>query len=95
MGSLRRAPGDRRWCENVTVTFGNSGDTAATWGRVEFTTHVVDLLGIDWASYRTSFAVPVPIAPGGRVTRTYGICLTAWQVLPGTRLRTTGAVLER
>lgn len=89
----RRSPGHRRWCEKVSVTFVNSGTRAVTSGRVSFTAHIVDLLGLDWATRRTTADVPVPIAAGGRVTKTYGVCLDAWRVPPGTHVETRSVTL--
>ncbi len=90
----RSTASDRRWCQTVTVVFGNSGGLPVTSGRATLVTHVVDLLGIDWATYRTTLVVPVPIARGERVRRTYGVCLRAWQVLPGTHMETRRVVLQ-
>ena len=87
-------PRGRRWCRNITVTYRNRGGLPVTSGRAVLRAAVVDLFGIEWASSRTAVGVPLPIAAGGRVTRTYGVCFDVWRVLPGTRVVARGIVLR-
>ncbi|MGW2300507.1 hypothetical protein [Streptomyces sp. NPDC001809] len=80
--------GDRRWCEKVTVTFRNSGGTAARSGTVTFATHVIGALGVDWATLTSSQPLPAPIAPGTARTETYTVCVDSWRVPLGMRIDT-------
>ncbi|MGW4162934.1 hypothetical protein [Streptomyces sp. NPDC004788] len=79
---------DARWCENVTVTFRNTGGTAARSGTVTFATHVIGALGIDWATVKSSQPLPAPIAAGAAKTRTYTVCVDSWRVPLGMRVDT-------
>ncbi|MFD9430607.1 hypothetical protein [Streptomyces sp. NPDC060002] len=83
-----RAGTDQRWCEEVTLTFLNSGGTAARSGTVTFGTHVVDLLGIDWATRESTAALPTPIAAGARGEKTWTVCVDAWRVPLGMHIET-------
>lgn len=83
-----RADADRRWCEKVTVTFHNSGGTPVRSGTATFATHVIGLLGTDWATVRTTQPVPAPIAAGGTERKTYTVCVEAWRVLLGMHVET-------
>ncbi|MFE6711778.1 hypothetical protein [Streptomyces sp. NPDC057695] len=82
------ADGDRRWCEKVTVTFRNTGGTAARSGTVTFATHVIGALGVDWATLTSSQPLPAPIAPGTARTETYTVCVDSWRVPLGMRIDT-------
>lgn len=79
---------DQRWCEDVTLVFRNSGGTAVRSGTVAFGTHVVDALGIDWATRRSTVTLPVPITAGGREARTWTVCVDAWRVPLGMHIET-------
>ncbi|MFD0369440.1 hypothetical protein [Streptomyces sp. NPDC127114] len=79
---------DRRWCENVTVTFRNTGGTAARSGTVSFATHVIGALGIDWGTFTSSQPLPAPIAAGTARTQTYTVCVESWRVPLGMRVDT-------
>lgn len=94
MSAPQDAATDVPWCQNVTVTFTNTGEVPATSGTVTFATHIIGLLGIDWGTVDTAEKVPVPIAGGVRVTRTWQICLDSWRVPLGTRLDTESAALS-
>ncbi|MFE6907353.1 hypothetical protein [Streptomyces erythrochromogenes] len=83
----RSAAADR-WCERVTVTFTNTGTTAARSGTVSFATHVIGALGIDWATITTTQPLPAPIAGGASKTQTYTVCLEAWRVPLGMHVDT-------
>ncbi|MFF5766817.1 hypothetical protein ACFY8F_30300 [Streptomyces tanashiensis] len=82
------ADGDRRWCQRVTVTFRNTGGSAATSGTVGFATHIIGLLGTDWGTVPTSQPLPAPIAAGTARTQTYTVCLESWRVPLGMRIDT-------
>ncbi|MFF6790430.1 hypothetical protein ACFY9C_15300 [Streptomyces filamentosus] len=82
------ADGDKRWCERVTVTFRNTGGSPATSGTVSFGTHVIGLLGLDWATVTTSRPLPAPIAAGASRKQTYTVCLEEWRVPLGMRVDT-------
>ncbi|MFE3068905.1 hypothetical protein [Streptomyces sp. NPDC059247] len=82
------ADGDRRWCERVTVTFRNGGGTAARSGTVTFATHVIGVLGTDWATLTSTRPLPAPIAAGTARTETYDVCVDAWRVPLGMRIDT-------
>ncbi|MEU4356372.1 hypothetical protein [Streptomyces virginiae] len=83
-----RSAASDRWCERVTVTFTNSGGTAARSGTVSFATHVIGALGIDWATITTTQPLPAPIAGGASKTQTYTVCLEAWRVPLGMHVDT-------
>jgi len=88
VGEPVRAPGDRRWCEKVTLTLDNRGGVAVRAGTVTFGTHVIGALGVDWATVESAHALPVPIAAGARTERTWTVCVDAWRVPLGTRVET-------
>ncbi|MFJ4314415.1 hypothetical protein ACIP46_03915 [Streptomyces lavendulae] len=83
-----RAAASERWCERVTVTFTNTGSTAARSGTVSFATHVIGALGIDWATVTTSQPLPAPIAGGTSKTQTYTVCVESWRVPLGMHVDT-------
>jgi hypothetical protein len=83
-----RTPTDRRWCEDVSLTFHNAGGTAVRAGTVTFGTHVVDTLGIDWTTVESTGQLPTPIAPGSRGEKTWTVCVEAWRVPLGMRIET-------
>ncbi|GAA3393253.1 hypothetical protein GCM10017752_33530 [Streptomyces roseoviridis] len=79
---------DRRWCENVTVTFRNAGGTAVRSGTVAFATHVIGALGVHWATVHSSQPLPAPLAAGATRTHTYTVCVDSWRVPLGMRVDT-------
>jgi hypothetical protein len=81
------------WCQNVTVAFANSGGLPATSGTVIFATHIIGLLGIDQGTVDTAEKVPVPIAGGTRVNKTWEICVGPWRVPLVMHLDTETATL--
>ncbi|MGW6523757.1 hypothetical protein [Streptomyces sp. NPDC054962] len=83
-----RAGTDQRWCEDVTLTFRNSGGTAVRSGTVTFGTHVIDAIGIDWATRESTAALPTPIAAGTREEKTWTVCVDAWRVPLGMHIET-------
>ncbi|MFD7340042.1 hypothetical protein ACFV98_29185 [Streptomyces violascens] len=88
LGAPSRSAGDHRWCEKVTVQFRNSGGTAVKSGSVVFATHIIGMLGVDWATITSSQALPLPIPAGGVVSHTYGVCVEAWRVPLGMHVET-------
>ncbi|MFF3675728.1 hypothetical protein ACFYYS_17250 [Streptomyces sp. NPDC002120] len=83
-----RAAAADRWCERVTVTFTNTGTTAARAGTVSFATHIIGALGIDWATITTTQPLPAPLAGGASKTQTYAVCVEAWRVPLGMHVET-------
>ncbi|MEU9454656.1 hypothetical protein [Streptomyces sp. NPDC048277] len=79
---------DKRWCEKVTVAFHNSGGTAVRSGTITLGTHIIDLLGIDWSTVRSTEPLPVPIAPGSRTSGTWTVCVDDWRVPLGMHIET-------
>ncbi len=85
-----RTPTDDRNCENVTLTFHNSGGTAVTSGQVTLGTHIIDSIGIDWATITSTRPLPAPIAPArgaagpGWSASTPGGSLSACASRPGS-----------
>lgn len=84
---VRAAAGDR-WCERVTVTFTNTGTSAARSGTVSFATHIIGALGVDWATITTAQPLPAPIAGGAAKTQAYTVCVESWRVPLGMRVET-------
>lgn len=78
VGEPEREPTDERWCEKVTVEFRNNGGTAVRSGTVTFGTHVIDSLGIDWATVESTEKLPAPIAAGASREKTWTVCVEAW-----------------
>ncbi len=83
-----RTPTERRWCEDVTLTFRNTGGAPVRSGAVTFGTHVIDALGIDWSTVESTVELPAPLAPGARKERTWTVCVEAWRVPLGMRVET-------
>lgn len=81
-------PTDKRWCEKVTLAFHNTGDSPVRSGTVTFGTHIIDLLGIDWATIESQVALPVPIGPGAEKEETWTVCVEEWRVPWGMRVET-------
>ncbi|MFE0626687.1 hypothetical protein ACFW3D_06915 [Streptomyces sp. NPDC058864] len=88
VGAVERAAAADRWCEKVTVTLANTGDRAATAGTVTFGTHVIGLLGVDWATVGSSRTAPVPVPGGGSAKGTWEVCVEAWRVPLGMHVET-------
>ncbi|QGV79728.1 hypothetical protein [Streptomyces ficellus] len=88
VGEPLRAPGDRRWCEKVTVTFRNTGGSPVRSGTATFATHIIGALGVDWATIESRQPLPAPIAAGASRTQTYTVCVDAWRVPLGMHMET-------
>ncbi|MFF3373336.1 hypothetical protein ACFYXF_10335 [Streptomyces sp. NPDC002680] len=87
-GAPVREATDKRWCEKVTLAFHNTGGAPVRSGTVTFGTHIIDLLGIDWATVESSVALPAPIQPGATREETWTVCVDAWRVPWGMRVET-------
>ncbi|MER5524877.1 hypothetical protein ABT075_09740 [Streptomyces sp. NPDC002677] len=83
-----REPTDKRWCEKVTVEFRNSGGTAVRSGTVTLGTHIIDLLGIDWATIGSTESLPTPVTPNSRRSATWTVCVDDWRVPLGMHVET-------
>ncbi|MEU9299158.1 hypothetical protein [Streptomyces sp. NPDC048269] len=83
-----RAAAADRWCERVTITFTNTGTTAARSGTASFATHIIGALGVDWATITTTQPLPTPIAGGAAKAQTYTVCVEAWRVPLGMHVDT-------
>ncbi|MER5434082.1 hypothetical protein [Streptomyces sp. NPDC002588] len=83
-----RTATDRRWCEDVRLSFQNSGGTPVRSGTVTFGTHVVDALGTDWSTVESAEPLPAPLGPGAREERTWTVCVDSWRVPLGMRIET-------
>ncbi|MEU7413339.1 hypothetical protein AB0B40_29165 [Streptomyces sp. NPDC042638] len=84
----------RRWCQQVTVGFRNSGGTAVRSGEVTFGTHVIGALGVDWGTVGSTVRLPVPLAPGARSSPTWTVCVDAWRVPLGMHIETRDVSVE-
>jgi hypothetical protein len=93
-GEPTREATDKRWCEDVTVAFANSGGSAVRSGSVTFGTHVIGALGIDWATVESTVGLPVPIAAGGRREKTWTVCVDAWRVPLGMHIETRDVTVQ-
>lgn len=86
-GPQRKAT-DKRWCEDVTLAFTNSGGAAVRSGTVGFGTHIIGALGVDWATVTSDVPLPAPIGAGARVRKTWTVCVDAWRVPLGMHIET-------
>ncbi|GGK65929.1 hypothetical protein [Streptomyces flaveus] len=83
-----REPTDKRWCEKVTLDFHNTGGSAVRSGTVTFETHIIDALGIDWATIKSAEKLPAPVGAGARKEKTWTVCVDAWRVPLGMHIET-------
>ncbi|MGW6708567.1 hypothetical protein ACWGDE_27255 [Streptomyces sp. NPDC054956] len=88
VGAPTRSPAAERWCENVTVSFTNTGSTEASSGTVGFATHIIGALGVDWATITSTQPLPAPIAGNTTKTQTYRVCVESWRVPLGMHIET-------
>jgi hypothetical protein len=70
------------------MAFHNTGGTAVRSGKVTFGTHVIGLLGIDWATVESTVDLPVPLRPGADKTHTWTVCVDDWRVPLGMHIET-------
>ncbi|MFZ3471411.1 hypothetical protein ACODT3_19475 [Streptomyces sp. 4.24] len=88
VGAPVRSAAAERWCEQVTVSFTNTGSTAARSGTVSFATHIIGALGVDWATITTTQPLPAPIDGSTTKTQTYRVCVESWRVPLGMHIET-------
>ncbi|MFJ8143285.1 hypothetical protein [Streptomyces sp. NPDC096013] len=88
VGPVRLADTEKRWCEDVTAEFRNTGGSPATSGTVTFGTHILDLFGTDWATIKQTQDLPAPIPAGSESEHTWTLCVDAWRVPPGWHIDT-------
>ncbi|MEV6400322.1 hypothetical protein AB0M39_37000 [Streptomyces sp. NPDC051907] len=88
LGEPVRAALDERWCEKVTVEFRNTGGSAVASGTVTFATHIIGLLGTDWATVESAQPLPAPIAARSTRKQAYTVCVDAWRVPLGMHIET-------
>ncbi|WNE97556.1 hypothetical protein PS467_20590 [Streptomyces luomodiensis] len=88
VGEPERTATDERWCEKVKVEFRNTGGTPVTSGTVTFGTHVIDILGIDWATLESEEELPAPIGAGQKKEKTWTVCVDDWRVPLGMHIET-------
>lgn len=55
---------------------------------VTFGTHIIDLFGFDWKTIEQTRELPTPIPAGGRVNRTWTLCVDSWRVPAGWHIET-------
>ncbi|MER7838484.1 hypothetical protein ABTY98_21995 [Streptomyces sp. NPDC096040] len=72
----------------MTVEFRNSGGTAVRSGTITLGTHIIGLLGIDWATISSTESLPVPVAPTSRTSKTWTVCVDDWRVPLGMHIET-------
>ncbi|MWA12196.1 hypothetical protein [Streptomyces sp. BA2] len=82
-----RKPADDRWCEKVTVTFRNTGESPVRSGTVTFATHVIGALGVDWATIKSTEKLPA-LDAGQRLEKTWPVCVDPWRVPLGMHIET-------
>ncbi|GAA2504424.1 hypothetical protein GCM10010276_55200 [Streptomyces longisporus] len=85
---------DKRWCEDVTLDFANSGGSAVRSGSVKFGTHIIGALGIDWGTVESTAGLPVPIGAGAREGKTWTVCVDAWRVPLGMHIETRDVTVQ-
>lgn len=78
----------------MTLAFHNTGGSPVRSGTVTFGTHIIDALGIDWATIESSVPLPVPIKAGARREETWTVCVEAWRVPWGMRVETRDVEVE-
>ncbi|MGW2329910.1 hypothetical protein ACWC5C_29705 [Streptomyces sp. NPDC001700] len=88
VGAPEREATDERWCEKVTVEFRNTGGLPVISGTVTLSTHVIDTLGLDWATLESKRKLPAPIGAGQKRERTWKVCVDAWRVPLGMHIET-------
>ncbi|MFD4879029.1 hypothetical protein ACFWOB_37520 [Streptomyces sp. NPDC058420] len=93
-GTPTRKATDKRWCEDVTLGFHNSGGTAVRSGTVTLGTHIIGSLGIDWATIKTTEQLPTPITANARKNGTWTVCVDAWRVPLGMHIETRDVSAE-
>ncbi|MEU1096055.1 hypothetical protein [Streptomyces sp. NPDC005877] len=62
-------------------------------GTLTFATHVIGLLGVDWATL-TSTRPLAPVPAGAAASRTYRVCVDAWRVPLGMHIETRSVTAD-
>ncbi|MEW2391189.1 hypothetical protein AB0933_22845 [Streptomyces venezuelae] len=94
VGDPDRKPADKRWCENVTVAFRNTGGSPVRSGTVTFGTHIIGALGVDWATIESTVKLPAPIGAGQKKEKTWPVCVDAWRVPLGMHVETRDVAVQ-
>ncbi|MGW6534135.1 hypothetical protein [Streptomyces venezuelae] len=94
VGDPDRKPADKRWCENVTVAFRNTGGSPVRSGTVTFGTHIIGALGVDWATIESTVKLPTPIGAGQKRVKTWPVCVDAWRVPLGMHVETRDVAVK-
>ncbi|WP_329400717.1 hypothetical protein [Streptomyces melanogenes] len=93
LGTPTRTPTPTRWCETVTIPVRNTGGTPVKSGTLTFATHIIGLLGIDWATITTTQPL-APVPPRTATSRTYTVCVDAWRVPLGMHIETRSVTAD-
>ncbi|MFH8992903.1 hypothetical protein [Streptomyces sp. NPDC017940] len=88
VGAPRREAADKRWCEDVTLSFRNTGGAPVRSGSVTLGTHIIGALGVDWGTIESTRKLPAPIGAGRTVRKNWPICADWWRVPPGMHIET-------
>ncbi|MFD9071527.1 hypothetical protein [Streptomyces lasiicapitis] len=88
VGDPRRRPAEKRWCEDVTLSFRNTGGSPVRSGSVTLGTHIIGALGVDWGTIEATRKLPAPIGAGKTVKKTWPICVDWWRVPLGMHIET-------
>ncbi|ELP67523.1 hypothetical protein ACKI1I_37750 [Streptomyces turgidiscabies] len=72
----------------MTLPFHNTGGSPVRSGTVTFGTHIIDLLGIDWATIESTVPLPTPIGAGAGREESWTVCVEEWRVPWGMRVET-------
>ncbi|MEU0965635.1 hypothetical protein ABZ357_09490 [Streptomyces sp. NPDC005917] len=72
----------------MTVEFRNSGGTAVRSDTITLGAHIIDLLGIDWATINSTQSLPAPSAPNSRTSGTWTVCVDDWRAPLGMHIET-------
>ncbi|MBD0744152.1 hypothetical protein [Streptomyces sp. CBMA152] len=72
----------------MTVPLRNTGGAPVRTGTLTFATHVIGLLGVDWATLTSTQPLPAPIAAGATASPTYTVCVDWWRVPIGMHVET-------
>lgn len=94
VGEPRRRAAEKRWCEDVTVSFRNTGGSPVRSGSVTLGTHIIGALGVDWGTIEATRKLPAPIGAGKTVKKTWPICVDWWRVPLGMRVETRDVDVE-
>ncbi|WHM37642.1 hypothetical protein [Streptomyces sp. BPTC-684] len=62
-------------------------------GTLTFATHIIGLLGIDWATI-TSTQPLAPVPANAKTSRTYTVCVDAWRVPLGMHIETRSVTAD-